>query len=480
MNKPVLLPPSPVVATLDLAVAAHSSASRSVFATSTNPAATITVSIAETSSVGGPLVVNGLTGFVALNSDATVPGLVPPDDASGGDVGTVEVYTPNITNPNITNPNITNPNITNSSLVNPNITNSSTNPNITNPNITNADVASLTIGNPNITNPNITNPNITNPNITNLNPANPNITNPNITNASPSDAVYTVTSTANTSASYRIKLVGSIDPGVITQLIVTKSYKTLASQDCELFEQSQELLVANVLNPTITPAGSNLTDPEFLDPSIGNLTIALRPGESATVTLRVFAPPSKLSEIVSAVTPVVVPQAANTNNPNNTPTAVAAGGDTISPGSVQILTSSLPDGIVGVPYAAKVNVTGGTPGYFFNPVSTLPPGVTYVGGVFGGTPTVPGTATFTVVASDSSIDPLSDSRGFSIRVGIAADHPGLHARQRHRRRALRGGSRRRRRPRALPLQHGVRQPACGSHALFGGRYHGGAARGGHV
>ncbi len=56
--------------------AAHSSASRSVFATSTDPAANITVNIAETSSVGGPLVVNGLTGFVVLNSDATVPGLV--------------------------------------------------------------------------------------------------------------------------------------------------------------------------------------------------------------------------------------------------------------------------------------------------------------------------------------------------------------------------------------------------------------------
>ncbi len=116
----------------------------------------------------------------------------------------------------------------------------------------------------------------------------------------------------------------------MTQLIVTKTYKTLASQNCELFEQGQELLVANVLNPIITPPGGNLTDPEFLDPSIGNLTIALRPGESATITLRVFAPRSKLSEIVSDVTPVVVPQAANTNNPNNTPTAVAAGGDTSS------------------------------------------------------------------------------------------------------------------------------------------------------
>jgi hypothetical protein len=416
-NKPVLTAPSPLTTTLDLAVAAHSSASRSVFATSTDAAANITVNIAETSSVGGPLVVNGLTGFVVLNSDSTVPGLVPPDGATGGDVGTVEVYTPNITNPNITNPNITNPNITNSSLVNPNITNPNiTNPNITNPNITNADVASLTIGNPNITNPNITNPNITNPNITNLNPANPNITNPNITNASPTDAVYTVTSNANTSASYRIKLVGSVDPGVITQLIVTKTYKTLASQNCDLFEQSQELLVTNVLNPTITPPGSNLTDPEFLNPGIDNLTVVLRPNESATITLRAFAPPSKVGEIVSSVTPVVVPQAANTDNPNNTPTAVGAGGTPINPGAVQILTSSLPDAVVGVPYSAKVTVTGGTPPYFFDPV-TPPDGITFAGGVFSGTPTGAATTTsFTIVASDSSIDPLHDSRDLTIRV----------------------------------------------------------------
>ena len=182
-----LAAPSPVVTTLDLAVAAHSVASRSVFATSSSPTANVTVDIAETSSLGGPLVVNGLTGFIVLNSDATTPGLVPPD-GGGSDPGTVEVYNPNVTNPNVTNPNVTNPNVTNPNVTNPNVTNPNvTNPNVTNPNVTNADIASLNPANPNVTNPNVTNPNVTNPNVTNVDP-----TNPNVTNESVSDTVYNV------------------------------------------------------------------------------------------------------------------------------------------------------------------------------------------------------------------------------------------------------------------------------------------------
>src|SRR5437016_1097956 len=143
--------------TLDLTIPAFSSVSRSVFATSSNPQARVTVNVAQINAIGGSVVTNGLSSSAVLNPDIT---------------------NPNITNPNITNPNITNPNITNFEVTNPNITN----PNITNPNITN----------PNITNPNITNPNITNPNITNLSATNPNITNPNITNPTPNEASVTL------------------------------------------------------------------------------------------------------------------------------------------------------------------------------------------------------------------------------------------------------------------------------------------------
>ena len=220
-----LAAPAPVVATLDLAVAAHSSASRSIFATSSSATAPITVNIAETSGVGGPLVVNGLSSFVVLNGDASAPGLVPPDDVpDAATINTVEVYmpnvtnpnppNPNVTNPNVTNPNVTNPNVTNSDLVNPNVTNlDQSNPNVTNSNATNADIANLNVATPNVTNPNVTNAELTNPNVTNLDPSNPNVTNPNVTNADPSDAVYTLTNTGNTAAAYQVKLVGNAARG---------------------------------------------------------------------------------------------------------------------------------------------------------------------------------------------------------------------------------------------------------------------------
>ncbi|HEY7113583.1 MAG TPA: hypothetical protein VIA45_11685, partial [Thermoanaerobaculia bacterium] len=414
-NQP-LAAPSPVVTTLDLAVAAHSVASRSVFATSSSPTANITVDIAETSSLGGPLVVNGLTGFLVLNSDATAPGLVPPDGGSE-DPGTIEIYTPNVTNPNVTNPNVTNPNVTNPNVTNPNVTNPNvTNPNVTNPNVTNADIASLNPANPNVTNPNVTNPNVTNPNVTNVDP-----TNPNVTNQSVSDTVYEVSSDANTSASYRIALVGNAPPGVKIQLIITKTYKTPAVLDCQLFEQDHEILLTNVVNPVFLPPGSNLHDPAIFDGSIGNATVTLKPKESATIILRAFSD-TPLPNGLTQIAPVVVTQAANTNDPTNTPVAVGPGNTTIT-GGLQILTSSLPDAVIGVPYTASLAGAGGTPAYSWDSTSPPPPGLSLFGtGQITGTPTgPPGTTVFTVKIFDSASG--TSSRDLAIRVASPVNFP---------------------------------------------------------
>ncbi|MEO8432974.1 MAG: kelch repeat-containing protein [Acidobacteriota bacterium] len=427
-----LAAPTPKITTLDLAVAAHSSASRSVFVTSSNPTAAITVNVAETAGVGGPLVVNGLDGFVVLNGDPSAPTIVPPDDVpDAGSIGSVEVYMPNVTNPNVTNPNVTNPNVTNPNVTNPNVTNSNvinpnvtnpnvtnpnvTNPNVTNPNVTNTDVANPNVTNPNVTNPNVTNPDLTNPNVTNPNVTNPNVTNPNVTNVNPSDAVYTVTNTGNTTASYQVKLVGTAPPaGVVTQLIITKSYKTLAGQNCQLFEQNHETLVVNVLNPVFTPPGAVLNDPSVLDPGIGNPTIPLKPNESATVTLRAYTDTKSLGTIVSGIVPVVVPQGANTNDPTNKPTAQAAGGTAIVPGTLQILTASLPDGIVGIPYSA-IPVASGVSGPPNWTASGLPPGlaINAATGQISGTPLAAGSFPANVAMTAAS---GSANRDFTVRV----------------------------------------------------------------
>jgi hypothetical protein len=263
-----------------------------------------------------------------------------------------------VTNPNVTNPNVTNPNVTNSNLVNPNVTNPNvTNPNVTNPNVTNADLANPNVTNPNVTNPNVTNPNVTNPNVTNSDPSNPNVTNQSV-----SDAVYEVTNEGNTAASYRVALVGNAPAGVTTQLIITKTYKTPAVLDCQLFEQGQELLLANILNPVFSPPGSNLTDPSIFDPGIGNPTVALRPNESAPVRCGPSTDPRRS------------PRSSRTRCPSS-----CRGGQHQQPDEHADRRRarryddrsehrsdpdpSLPDGVVGVPYSAKVTATGGSPGW---------------------------------------------------------------------------------------------------------------------
>src|SRR5262249_46693156 len=106
---------------------------------------------------------------------------------------------------------------------------------------------------------------------------------------------------------------------------------------------------------------------------------------------------------------------ANTNSANNTPTAVAAGGTAIT-GGVQILTASLPDAVIGLPYSANVSVTGGAPPYFFNPV-TPPDGILFTGGAFSGTPAVaPAPTSSPASVSASRTVPLHASRDFPTRV----------------------------------------------------------------
>src|SRR5262245_42370068 len=73
--------------------------------------------------------------------------------------------------------------------------------------------------------------------------------------------------------------------------------------------------------------------------------------------------------------------------------------DLAAQGTLQIVTSSLPDATFGVMYSAPLTASGGTPGYTWSIVSgTLPPGltlnVTVNGTAIGGIPTGTGQSTF--------------------------------------------------------------------------------------
>ena len=77
---------------------------------------------------------------------------------------------------------------------------------------------------------------------------------------------------------------------------------------------------------------------------------------------------------------------------------------TVTP-ALSITTSSLVNGVQGAPYSANVSASGGVPSYTFSLASgsVLPAGLTInAAGLISGTPTAPGTTTFTVQATDAS------------------------------------------------------------------------------
>ena len=103
----------------------------------------------------------------------------------------------------------------------------------------------------------------------------------------------------------------------------------------------------------------------------------------------------------------------------------------VAPAALNITTSSLPGGAVGTPYTQGLSATGGIGGYTWSTISgSLPAGLSLsASGSISGTPTAPGTASFTVQVTDganaSATKPLSitvNPPGLSITA--AAPPPG--------------------------------------------------------
>src|SRR5574337_1296524 len=86
-----------------------------------------------------------------------------------------------------------------------------------------------------------------------------------------------------------------------------------------------------------------------------------------------------------------------------------------------ILTTSLPNGAINLPYSVNIVITGGGPGPFSLSVSSglLPPGLTMLPGGIAGTPTASGTFSFTAQVQDSASPPRTATRPLLIRVGGA-------------------------------------------------------------
>jgi hypothetical protein len=390
--------PSPVdtsfvVPFADVVVPAGSGVARTVFAASATPFAAITVNVQEsTVDANGNFtgfVPGGLTSFVRLNSDPTSPQLVDPDGNSG--IATVETYSPltiqspNALNPNPLNPNplnVTNPNPLNPNPLNPNPLNPNPlNPNPLNPNPLNPDIADPNALNPNPLNPNPlntdpTNQAVLNPNPLNPNPLNPNPLNTNLTNGPVSDGTYTVTNTGNTHAGYRVKLFSNQNNPPSLQLIVSKTYVTPTSLNCQLSAAQQPVVLSNVNNAV--PSTINNLNPNPLNEAPGDATFSLPPGGTALISIRgaglschsngdPSVPESNynrctdqpgatfIEDAIRNTVPVVFAQAANTNiNTDGEPPS------TVSVGApLFMVTTSLPAATFNTSYSANINVLGG-------------------------------------------------------------------------------------------------------------------------
>jgi hypothetical protein len=266
--------PAPLVF-VDVRVPGRSTASRTLYVTSSDPKAQVFVDIDEIASVGGSPVDGGLEGQVVINPDIDNPDIDNPDidnpDIDNPDIDNAEVY-----NPDIDNPDIDNPDIDNDGIENPDIDN----PDIDNVRVANPDIDNVGVGNPDIDNPDIDNPDIDNPDIDN----------PDIDNGTISDVTWTVSNIGNTTAAFNVNLflaTAGVPTGIVPQLIVYKTYKTpvLAPNGCDLRTETRNVLMFNVNNPTFISSGAV---PDQNDPSDKNATIWLAPGELGRVTLRLY------------------------------------------------------------------------------------------------------------------------------------------------------------------------------------------------
>ena len=163
------------------------------------------------------------------------------------------------------------------------------------------------------------------------------------------------------------------------------------------------------------------SEPVLQNPNLQNPTMALAPGDSATVTLRIIDPnifDGVTYDASAGVTPAAVAQSVNTDD-------VAAGDTTPSVAlPLTITTSEIPPTTPGAPIDRTIGFVAATgtvtcavvPG-----LGELPPGVTLSStGTLSGTPTAPGNYVFTVECVDSGPPERRDRQTLSIQVNPAS------------------------------------------------------------
>jgi hypothetical protein len=274
--------------TVDFYVLRRSAAARTVYATSTDPHARITVEVSEIEAPEGEEVDGGLESLVLLNPDLENPDLENPElenpELENPDLENAEVYNPDLENPDLENPELENPELENPDLENLEVEN---------PDLENPDLENILIANPDLENPDLENPDLENPDL-----ENPELENADIANVAVggdgvlTDVTWNVTNNGNTTSAYNVNLFlnqAAVPGGFKTQLILHKTYRTpvVVPGGCTLAYHSSTVVSANVPSPSfILPTDGGVPDQN--DPSEKNATLWLAPGEIGKITLRVY------------------------------------------------------------------------------------------------------------------------------------------------------------------------------------------------
>ncbi|MGC2323441.1 MAG: putative Ig domain-containing protein, partial [Terriglobales bacterium] len=191
---------------------------------------------------------------------------------------------------------------------------------------------------------------------------------------------------------------------------------------CTLQVQPTNVILSNIPNPTIVTDPGTLANPAVSNPAVSNATVAVPPGETVQITLRIspgsdqngnplppLTPDQVQQQVLNNVTPVVVSHAVNTQNLGQT--------NPQPPISLTITTKALPNANLNVAYSQQVAAIGGV----INPPTTnytwslfsgnLPPGLSISSsgtgstpkvGLISGTPTAGGTYNFVVQVADAA------------------------------------------------------------------------------
>jgi parallel beta-helix repeat protein len=271
---------APPLTTIDLTVPAFTTASRTVYVTSSDPHAPVTVDVSEIPGIGSPTeTAGGLEGTIYLNADVLNP-----------EVDNPEVDNPEVDNPEVDNAEVYNPEVDNPEVDNPEVDN----PEVDNPEVDNPEVDNIVVGNPEVDNPEVDNPEVDNPEVDNPEVDNPEVDNGPLLSGGGiiTDITWTIKNTGNTTAAYNVNLFNrhNSPPADRAQLLVYRIYKTpiIKLASCDVKTVTQNVLIANIPDPALVPPGGAPSDPNDSDGT--NATLWIEPEQEVRVTLRVFDP----------------------------------------------------------------------------------------------------------------------------------------------------------------------------------------------